>query len=272
MSAPISATAPAVPDDDRQNATNLNPAMTLAASSLPAGRANPRRFVHVDTWVFDLDNTLYPHHLNLWQQVDDRIRCYIATFLGTSYDEAFRKQKDFYRRYGTTMRGMMIEHGMAPEGFLDFVHQIDHSPVEPNPALGTALERLAGRKLVLTNGTRAHADAILARLAIAHHFEDIFDIVAGELEPKPFRQTYDRFLARHGVDAGKAAMFEDLARNLEVPHALGMTTVLVVPERSREVVREGWELEGHDAIHVDHVTDDLAGFLERIVAQRQNGA
>jgi putative hydrolase of the HAD superfamily len=242
--------------------------MTPASTPGPAAGGAPRAFADVETWVFDLDNTLYPHHLNLWQQVDDRIRNYVAKFLNTTYDEAFRKQKDFYKRYGTTMRGMMIEHGMDPDGFLDFVHQIDHSPVEPNPALGAALERLPGRKLILTNGTRAHADAILGRLAIAHHFEDVFDIIAGELEPKPFPQTYDRFLARHGVDAGKAAMFEDLARNLEVPHALGMTTVLVVPEHTREVFRESWELEGRDAAHVDHVTDDLAGFLEGIATQR----
>jgi putative hydrolase of the HAD superfamily len=242
--------------------------MNPASAHGPSVRATPRAFAHVDTWVFDLDNTLYPHHLNLWQQVDERIRNYVADFLNTTYDEAFRKQKDFYRRYGTTMRGMMIEHGMDPDLFLEFVHQIDHSPIEPNPALGAALERLPGRKLILTNGTRAHADAILARLAVAHHFEDVFDIVAGKLEPKPFPQTYDRFLARHGVDAGKAAMFEDLARNLEVPHALGMTTVLVVPQRTREVFRESWELEGRDAVHVDHVTDDLVGFLEGIAAAR----
>ena len=108
----------------------------------------------------------------------------------------------------------------------------------------------------------------MQRLAVQHHFEDVFDIVAGELEPKPLPQTYDRFLARHGVDPRSAAMFEDLARNLEVPHRLGMTTVLVVPEQTREVFREGWELEGRDAAHVDHVTDDLAGFLEAITARR----
>lgn len=242
--------------------------MTPASSSSQMAHAAPRAFAHIDTWVFDLDNTLYPHHLNLWQQVDERIRNYIASFLGTTHDDAFRKQKDFYRRYGTTMRGMMVEHGMNPDDFLDFVHQIDHSPIEPNPALGAALGRLPGRKLILTNGTRAHADAVVKRLAIDHHFEDVFDIIAGKLEPKPFPQTYDRFLARHGVEAGKAAMFEDLARNLEVPHALGMTTVLVVPERTREVFRENWELEGRDAAHVDHVTDDLVGFLEAIAAQR----
>ena len=228
----------------------------------------PRAFNHVETWVFDLDNTLYPHHLNLWQQVDERIRDYIAGFLKVSKDEAFRLQKDYYKRYGTSMRGLMIEHGMQPDDYLDFVHRIDHSPIEPNPMLGTAIEQLPGRKLILTNGTRRHADTVLARLGLDRHFPEIFDIIAAELEPKPSAQTYDRFLAAHTVDASKAAMFEDLARNLSVPHALGMTTVLVVPQGTREVFREGWELEGRDAPHVDHVTDDLVGFLQKIGARR----
>jgi len=226
----------------------------------------PRGFDHIETWVFDLDNTLYPHHLNLWQQVDERIRDYIARLLNLSRDEAFRLQKDYYKRYGTTLRGLMLEHGMQPDDFLDFVHEIDHSPLEPNPKLGAAIETLRGRKLILTNGTRKHADAVMQRLAIHEHFDDVFDIVAAELEPKPSPQTYERFLARHGVDPGKTAMFEDLARNLATPHAFGMTTVLVIPEGTREVLREDWELEGRDADHVDHVTDDLVGFLQKIRA------
>jgi putative hydrolase of the HAD superfamily len=226
--------------------------------------ATPRGFSHVDTWVFDLDNTLYPRHLNLWQQVDERIREYVAKFLDVGREEAFRVQKDYYRRYGTTMRGLMTEHGLNPDDFLDFVHEIDHSPLEPNPVLGAAIEALPGRKLILTNGTRKHADAVTRRLAIDHHFEGVFDIVAAELEPKPSPQTYDRFLEAHGVDPSSAAMFEDLARNLAVPHALGMTTVLVVPHGTREVFRESWEMEGPGEPHVDHVTDDLAKFLEQI--------
>jgi len=224
---------------------------------------NSRGFAGVETWVFDLDNTLYPHHLNLWQQVDDRIRAFIADFLKVTHDEAFRIQKDYYKRYGTTMRGLMTEHGLKPDDYLAFVHQIDHSPLTPNPALGAALEALPGRKLILTNGTRAHADAVMRRLEIDRHFEDVFDIAAADLDPKPLPQVYERFLKRHRVDPRKAAMFEDLARNLEVPHALGMVTVLVVPEAQREVFREGWELEGRNAPHVDHVTDDLAGFLRQ---------
>ena len=231
-----------------------------------ASRPTPRDFDQVATWVFDLDNTLYPHHL-LWQQVDDRIRNFITEFLKVSHDEAFRIQKDYYKRYGTTMRGLMTEHGLNPDDYLEYVHQIDHSPLEPNPALGAALEMLPGRKLILTNGTRKHADTVMKRLEIDRHFEDVFDIAAADLDPKPLPQVYKRFLARHAVDPGKAAMFEDLARNLEVPHALGMTTVLVVPTGQREVFREDWELEGRDELHVDHVTDDLAGFLERIVSR-----
>ena len=170
--------------------------MTLATAPRPA----PRRFDHVETWVFDLDNTLYPHHVNLWQQVDVRIRDYIADFLKIGHEEAFRLQKDYYKRYGTSMRGLMTEHGMKPDDFLEFVHQVDHSPLEPNPPLGVAIERLPGRKLILTNGTRSHADAVLARLQLDRHFEDVFDIVAGELEPKPSPLAYDRFLKAHGVN------------------------------------------------------------------------
>jgi putative hydrolase of the HAD superfamily len=223
-------------------------------------------FSKINTWVFDLDNTLYPHDLNLWQQIDERIRAYVSDFLKVSGEEAFRVQKDYYRKYGTTMRGLMTEHGIDPDAYLDFVHKIDHSPLEPNAALGDALEQLPGRKLILTNGTRTHAAAVMKRLDIDRHFEDVFDIIAAELEPKPSRRTYENFLARHDVDPNTSAMFEDLARNLEVPHALGMTTVLVVPPATREVVREGWELQGRDAPHVQHITDDLSGFLRALRA------
>jgi putative hydrolase of the HAD superfamily len=228
---------------------------------------NSSDFNKIETWVFDLDNTLYPHHLNLWHQVDERIRDYIVGFLKISREEAFRLQKDYYRRYGTTMRGLMEEHGLQPDEFLEIVHQIDHSPLTPNPALGSAIAELPGRKLILTNGTRAHADAVLRRLEIAEHFDDVFDIRAADLEPKPRPQVYERFLARHGVDPKRAVIFEDLARNLEAPHALGMITVLVVPKGAGVVLREDWELAGRDAPHVDHVTDDLADFLRKIKSQ-----
>jgi len=224
----------------------------------------PRAFAHVDTWVFDLDNTLYPHHVNLWQQVDTRIREFVSNWLKVDATEAQRIQKDYYRRYGTTMRGMMTEHGVHADDYLAYVHRIDHSPLQPNPAMGAAIAQLPGRKLILTNGSTDHAGKVLERLGIGDHFEAVFDIIAAELEPKPAPQTYQKFLDLHAVDARTAAMFEDLARNLVVPHRLGMTTVLVVPDGAREVVREDWELEGRGETYVDHVTDDLTGFLERL--------
>lgn len=226
-----------------------------------------RSFTHVDTWVFDLDNTLYPRHINLWQQVDARIRDYVVTFLRLPPGEAYAVQKELYKRYGTTMRGLMTEHGLDAHDYLAYVHDIDHSPLEPDPALGAAIAELPGRKLILTNGTRAHAEAVLKRLEINPHFEDVFGIIEAEFEPKPSSQTYERFFARHAIEPTRAAMFEDLARNLEVPHRFGMTTVLVVPEAGNDLGQQPWEMEGRDAPFVDHVTDDLTGFLARIIKQ-----
>ena len=155
-----------------------------------------RPFTDIDTWVFDLDNTLYPHHVNLWQQVDTRIGEFVSRWLKVPPEEARRIQKDYYRRYGTTMRGMMTEHGVRADDYLAYVHQIDHSPLQPNPAMGAAIARLPGRKLILTNGSTDHADKVLQRLGIGSHFEAVFDIIAAELEPKPAPQTYHKFLGR----------------------------------------------------------------------------
>ncbi len=232
-----------------------------------AGNGAPdlTRFAEVNVWVFDLDNTLYPRHVNLFQQVDQRIREYVARLLKLGPEEAQRVQKDYYQRYGTTLRGLMEEHGIHPDDFLEYVHDIDHSVVKADPRLASAIERLPGRKFILTNGSRRHAEKVAERLGIPGHFEEIFDIVSSELLPKPNRETYDRFLRMTGVDPRRAAMFEDLARNLEVPKALGMATVLVVPHGTREVLTEDWELEGRDAPHVEFVTEDLAGFIETVL-------
>jgi putative hydrolase of the HAD superfamily len=223
------------------------------------------RFAAVDAWVFDLDNTLYPRHIALFAQVDTRIREYVARLLDLSPEEAQRVQKAYYQRYGTTLRGLMEEHGIKPDDFLEYVHDIDHSQVTADVRLGAAIERLPGRKFILTNGSRTHAEKVAERLGITRHFEDIFDIVRSELLPKPNAATYDRFVAATGIAPSRGAMFEDLARNLVAPHALGMATVLIAPSGTREVLTEDWEMEGRDAPHVDFVTDDLAQFLEDVL-------
>lgn len=230
-----------------------------------AHKQDLRVFTGVEAWVFDLDNTLYPPSSDLFSQIDARISDYIARHLGLAADEAREKQKAFYRDYGTTLRGLMVEHGIEPDAFLEYVHDIDYSPVMPNPRLGQAIARLPGKKYIFTNGDRPHAERTAARLGISDQFDDIFDIVAAGLLPKPNLETYNRFLEKTGVSPARAAMFEDLSRNLQVPHKLGMRSVLLVPEGTRAVFREEWELEGQNAPHVDFVTDDLAGFLNAVL-------
>ncbi len=170
-------------------------------------------------------------------------------------------QKYYYRRYGTTLHGLMSEHAIDPHPFLDFVHDIDRTNLAVNPDLAASIAALPGRKLILTNGSRDHALKTAAQLGISEVFEDVFDIVSADLVPKPDPATYDRFFERHAVDPAKAAMFEDLARNLAVPHARGMVTTLVVQPASGIDHREPWERSGVSEPFVDFVTDDLARFL-----------
>lgn len=243
----------------------------MTAAKLPRSGADAGQdfapFGTVNAWVFDLDNTLYPRHTMLFEQVDRRIRDYLQRLLALGPEEAEYLRRDYYRRYGTTLRGLMVEHGIQPDDFLEQVHDIDHSAVQPNPRLTSAIARLPGRKFIMTNGSRRHADKIAERLGFTDHFEDIFDIVRAELLPKPNRQAYEGFVAATGLAPSESAMFEDLPRNLVVPKALGMQTILVLPAGTREVFHEAWELEGQDAGHVDHLTDDLVNFLEKVLAK-----
>jgi putative hydrolase of the HAD superfamily len=184
-------------------------------------------FTFVDDWVFDLDNTLYPPSCRLFAQIDAKMRSFISNLLGISGDEAYALQKQYFREHGTTLSGLMKVHGTRPEAFLDFVHDIDVSVVTPDPALASAIEALPGRKLVFTNGTVAHAERVLKQIGIHGHMAGIFDIVHADYVPKPDRRTFALFVGKHGIEAGRAAMFEDLDRNLAPAHDLGMTTVLV---------------------------------------------
>jgi putative hydrolase of the HAD superfamily len=226
-----------------------------------------RSFDHVETWVFDLDNTLYPSSCRLFDQIDDRMGAFISGLLKVDRVEARRIQKQFFHEHGTTLRGLMTDHGVQPDEFLDFVHDIDHSPIPADPALADALQALPGRKLVFTNGTVAHADKVLARLGLMGHFSGIFDIVHADYIPKPALGPYQKFVRDHSIEAGRAAMFEDIARNLEVPHRLGMTTVLVSHPGNEDAMIVNGRDEGAQA-HVHHRTDNLAQFLQAIMSDR----
>jgi putative hydrolase of the HAD superfamily len=227
--------------------------------------ADPIRFAHVSDWVFDLDNTLYPHHTNLFSQIDVRMTAYVQELLTLSRDEARTLQKALYKEYGTTLSGLMAKHGVDPDDFLEKVHDIDYSWLRPDPVLGAAIRQLPGRKFIFTNGDRGHAERTARQLGILDHFDDIFDIIAAGLTPKPAPETYDLFLASHGVNGPNAVMFDDLARNLAVPKALGMTTVLIVPRNFEPTYAEIWERDPAYDDDVDFVTDDLAAFLNAIV-------
>ncbi len=228
-------------------------------------RPDPARFAHVKDWVFDLDNTLYPHHTNLFAQIDVKMTAYVSELLRLPRDEARALQKELYKEYGTTLNGLMTLHGIDPDDFLEKVHDIDYSWVAPAPMLGEAIRALPGRKFIFTNGDRGHAERTARQLGILDHFDDIFDIVAAGLTPKPARKTYDRFVELHDVVGPNAVMFEDLARNLSVPKALGMTTVLVVPNNFEPTFSEIWERDPSFDDEVDFVTDDLTEFLRTIL-------
>lgn len=223
---------------------------------------------HVESWVFDLDNTLYPAKCHLFAQIDARMTDFIRDAVGVDHAEARRLQKHYYVKYGTTLAGLMAEHETSPDEFLAFVHDIDHSVVPKNADLRAAIETLPGRRYIFTNGSVAHAEKTLARIGLQELFDDIFDIRAAEWTPKPHLRTYEKFLSAYRVRAWRSAMFEDLAHNLEAAHALGMTTVLVRQEASwfadepadKRPAKPG-DVFGE---HVHHVTDDLTAFLGMI--------
>ncbi len=208
----------------------------------------------VDTWIFDLDNTLYPASVDLFPQIDKRMKAFIAALLKLSPEDAFKLQKEYYWEYGTTLRGLMLNHKVEPDEFLEYVHDIDHSVLEPNAPLSDILESLPGRKFIYTNGSERHAVSVMDRLGISRHFDGIFDVRAGNYIPKPDPAPYAALIARHAIDAAGAIMFEDIHRNLKPAAALGMQTVWVRhPENPAQ--------PGEDLSHCHFITDDLIDWL-----------
>ncbi|MBV8889324.1 MAG: pyrimidine 5'-nucleotidase [Alphaproteobacteria bacterium] len=212
----------------------------------------------VETWIFDLDNTLYPASCHLFDQVQARMNLFIATRLGLTADQAAELRRRYFREHGTTLRGLMTVDAIDPHEFLAFVHEIELAGVPPDPALVAALARLPGRKIVHTNGSVRHAERLLDHLGIGDAFTGIIDIVAAGFEPKPALDGYRELLRRHAVTPRTALMVEDMARNLVPAARLGMTTAWL--RNSLD-----WASEGAEEEHIHHVVDDLAGFLAAAV-------
>jgi putative hydrolase of the HAD superfamily len=221
----------------------------------------PGAFAHVETWVFDLDNTLYHPSLRLFDQVNARMTAYVMQALGVGRAEADALRARYWREHGTTLAGLMLHHGLDPDPYLADVHAIDLSAVKPDPRLPGAIAALQGRKVIYTNGSRAHGRSVSAALGLSGLFEAVYGIEDAGYRPKPLAEAFDRVFAVVGLDPARAAMVEDDARNLVEPARLGMATVW----------RPGPE-DGAAPPHVDWIAHDLAEFLSHAARPRRAGS
>jgi putative hydrolase of the HAD superfamily len=217
------------------------------------------RLSHVETWIFDLDNSLYPASADLFALIDERMGAFIMRLLGCDSVEARRVQKGYFHEHGTTLAGLMAAHGTDPREFLDFVHDIDLARISADPRVVAALDRLPGRKFVFTNGDEAYAKRVLDRLGLANAFDGLHDIHAMDYVPKPHPDAYAAMCARYRIDPTRALFVEDMARNLVPAKALGMTTVWV-DNGSEQAGR------GADPAFIDHRTTDIGDWLTEITA------
>ncbi len=208
-------------------------------------------FDHVAFWVFDLDNTLYPPKARLFDQIEVRMTDWVMRELGVSRTEADRLRKEYWRRYGTTLAGLMAEHGVDPGPYLHEVHEIDLGHLEPDTMLARNIRRLPGRKIVYTNGSAPYAERVIDARGLSGLFDAVYGVENAGFRPKPERRAFETIFAADGLDPARGAMFEDDARNLAAPHEMGMRTVHVAPEPE-------------DHPHIHHHTEDLAAFLGQL--------
>ena len=211
------------------------------------------QFSHVDTWIFDLDNTLYPPKVRIFDQIEEKMRLFVADFLNVSLDEADVFRAQYWRSHGTTLAGMMDRHAMPPEAFLQFVHDIDFSPLPHSAELSALISALPGRKIVYTNGTEPYARRVLQARGLEQNFEAVYGIEHASYRPKPHAEAFTEIFARAAVTPQSAAMFEDDSRNLQVPADLGMRTVYISPDAT-------------SPDYIDATHQDLEAFLSQLVA------
>ncbi len=208
-------------------------------------------FSHVEHWVFDLDNTLYPPSARLFDQIEAKMVTYVMETLGVDHGAADKLRGDYWRNHGTTLAGLMADHDIDPEPYLVAVHDITLDHLEVDAALAAHIKALPGRKIVYTNGSAPYATRVLAARGLSGLFDGIYGVEHAGYRPKPERSAFERVFAQAGVDTTRAAMFEDDPRNLAAPHAMGMRTVYVSPEP-------------HEGEHIHHHTTDLTAFLGQL--------
>lgn len=227
----------------------------------PVAIARAMDLSRVSTWIFDLDNTLYPSSADLFARIDERMGSYIARLLACDRTEAHRVQKDFFHTHGTTLRGLMNHHDIDPHEFLNYVHDIEMDVLEQDARVIEGIARLPGRKLVFTNGDAPYAGRVLDRLGLGGAFEAIYDIHATDYIPKPDPRAYAGLCEAYGIDPTTALFVEDMARNLKPAKAIGMTTVWV---------NNGSERGDHEACasYIDIEINDVGAWLADLHRER----
>ncbi|EBA18604.1 pyrimidine 5'-nucleotidase [Roseobacter sp. SK209-2-6] len=226
----------------------IDSALCFAYGSLMVKRA----FSHVRHWVFDLDNTLYHPSARLFDQIEVKMTSYVMEELGVDAAEADRLRSSYWRDHGTTLAGLMREHDMDPLPYLEAVHDISLDHLEEDRELAARIKDLPGKRIVYTNGSAPYAERVLAARGLSGLFDGIYGVEDAGFRPKPEREAFDIIFGKAGIEASSAAMFEDDPRNLAAPHAMGMRTVHVAPDP-------------HEDDHVHYSTDDLSGFLAKVL-------
>ena len=208
-------------------------------------------------WIFDLDNTLYSGKTKVFEQVDKRMSKYISEKLNISVEEAKKIQKNYFHEYNTTLNGMIKNHKIDADEFLEFVHDIDIDFLKKDLKLSQEIEKLEGKKIIFTNGSRKHALNVTGKIGIDHHFDAIFDIVDAEFVPKPSMEPYKKLVKKHKIDPKLCVLVEDIARNLKPAYEMGMKTIWIEND-------EPWAKKFSDSNFVNYKTNDLSGFLKKI--------
>tara|TARA_B100000029_G_scaffold215485_1_gene213296 strand:- start:111 stop:782 length:672 start_codon:yes stop_codon:yes gene_type:complete len=214
-------------------------------------------FNSIKFWIFDLDNTLYSGSTKVFEQVDKRMSKYISNKLNIDLEEAKKIQKNYFYEYNTTLNGMIKNHKIDPDEFLDFVHDINIDFLQKDPALGKEIENLDGKKIIFTNGSKKHAINVTKQIGIDKLFDDIFDIVDAEFVPKPLVEPYKKLVKKHKIDPKLCVLVEDIARNLKPAYEMGMKTVWIKND-------EPWARKFSDSKFVNYKTNNLSEFLKKI--------
>ena len=214
-------------------------------------------FKSIKYWIFDLDNTLYSGKTKVFEQVDKKMSKYISNKLNVTIDEAKKIQKNYFHEYNTTLNGMIKNHKINADEFLEFVHDIDIDFLKKDLKLAEELKKLVGKKIIFTNGSRKHAINITKKIGIDQYFDDIFDIVNANFIPKPAMETYKKLVEKHKIDPKLCVLVEDIARNLKPAYEMGMKTVWIENE-------EPWASKFSDSNFVNYKTNNLSEFLKKI--------